>query len=35
MTNSKKSEGGGSKAACPAKCGAQSYHKKKAQGKTP
>ena len=29
MTNSKKSEGGGSKAACPAKCGAQSSKNKK------
>ena len=34
MANSKSQKVGGSKAACPAKCGAQSYHKKKAQDKT-
>ena len=35
MTNLMNQKVGGSKAASPAKCGAQSYHKKKAQGKTP
>ena len=35
MTNLMNQKVGGSKAACPAKCGAQSYHKKKLRAKHP